>query len=192
MLATALSDLWYGFGVALEPQNLMWCFVGGLGGNMVGVLPGMGPLATISILLPLTFGIKPVGAILMLSGIFYGSQYGGAICSILLNLPCHPPHAVTCLDGFPMTKQGKGGVALGVTVIGSFIGAAWGITEMIFLAPLLVRVALQFGPAEVCSLMLLGLLAGSTLARGSPLKGVAMTCLGLFLGSGGPHLKTRS
>ncbi len=160
MIETALTDLWYGFGVALQPHNLMWCFIGVLVGNMVGVLPGMGPLATISILLPLTFGIKPVGAILMLAGVMYGAQYGGAICSILLNLPCHPPHAVTCLDGFPMTKQGRGGVALGLTVMASFVGASWGITEMIFLSPILVRVALEFGPAEICSLMLLGLLAG--------------------------------
>jgi TctA family transporter len=159
-------------------------------GNMVGVLPGLGPLATISILLPLTFGIKAVGAILMLAGILYGAQYGGAICSILLNLPCHPPHAVTCLDGFPMTKQGRGGVALGLSVMGSFIGASWGITEMIFLAPVLVAVALQFGPAEICSLMLLGLLAGSTLARGSPVKGVAMTVLGLLLGIVGTDIET--
>ena len=170
--------------------QLMWCFIGVLVGNMVGVLPGMGPLATISILLPLTFGIKPVGAILMLAGVMYGAQYGGAICSILLNLPCHPPHAVTCLDGFPLTKQGKGGVALGLTVFASFVGASWGITEMIFLAPVLVEVALQFGPAEICSLMLLGLLAGSTLARGSPVKGVAMTVLGLMLGIIGTDLET--
>ncbi len=148
MIETALTDLWYGFGVALQPHNLMWCFIGVLVGNMVGVLPGMGPLATISILLPLTFGIKPVGAILMLAGVMYGAQYGGAICSILLNLPCHPPHAVTCLDGFPMTKQGRGGVALGLTVMASFVGASWGITEMIFLSPILVRVALEFGPAR--------------------------------------------
>ncbi len=190
MIETALTDLWYGFGVALQPQNLMWCFVGVLVGNMVGVLPGMGPLATISILLPLTFGMKPVGAVLMLAGVMYGAQYGGAICSILLNLPCHPPHAVTCLDGFPMTQQGRGGVALGVTVLASFVGASWGITEMVFLSPVLVRVALQFGPAEICSLMLLGLLAGSTLARGSPLKGVAMTVLGLMLGIVGSDLET--
>jgi putative tricarboxylic transport membrane protein len=190
MFATALSDLWYGFGVAFEPQNIMWCFVGVLVGNMVGVLPGMGPLATISVLLPLTFGIKPVGAILMLSGVFYGAQYGGAICSILLNLPCHPPHAVTCLDGFPLTKQGRGGAALGITVLSSFVGASWGITEMIFLAPVLVRIALEFGPTEICSLMLLGLLAGSTLARGSPLKGVAMTCVGLLLGIVGTDIET--
>ena len=192
MIGTALHDLWGGFGVAFELHNLVFCFVGVLVGNMVGVLPGMGPLATISILLPLTFGMKPVGAILMLAGILYGGQYGGAICSILLNLPCHPPHAVTCLDGYPMTKQGRGGVALGVTVIASFIGASWGITEMIFLSPVLVKAALQFGPAEVCSLMLLGLLAGSTLARGSPVKGVAMTLLGLFLGSVGTDLETGS
>jgi TctA family transporter len=190
MIETALVDLWYGFGVAFQPQNLMWCFIGVLVGNMVGVLPGMGPLATISILLPLTFGIKPVGAILMLAGVMYGAQYGGAICSILLNLPCHPPHAVTCLDGYPLTKQGKGGVALGITVLASFVGASWGITEMIFLSPLLVKVALEFGPAEVCSLMLLGLLAGSTLARGSPVKGVAMTVLGLMLGIVGSDIET--
>src|SRR5215510_11527082 len=134
--------------------------------------------------------MTPVGAILMLAGVMYGAQYGGAICSILLNLPCHPPHAVTCLDGFPMTQQGRGGVALGVTVLASFVGASWGITEMIFLSPLLVKVALQFGPAEVCSLMLLGLLAGSTLARGSPLKGVAMTVVGLLLGTVGSDIET--
>src|SRR3974390_1384725 len=192
MFATALQDLWYGFGVAFEPHNMMWVFIGVFVGNMVGVLPGMGPLATISILLPLTFGIKPVGAILMLAGVMYGAQYGGAICSILLNLPCHPPHAVTCLDGYPMTKQGRGGVALGVTVFSSFVGASWGITEMIFLAPVLVRVAMEFGPAEICSLMLLGLLAGSTLARGSPVKGVAMTVLGLMLGIVGTDIETGS
>jgi len=186
MIAQALSDLWSGFHVAIDYQNnfhnLLWCFVGVLVGNMVGVLPGMGPVATISILLPLTFGMKPVAAILMLSGVYYGAQYGGAICSILLNLPCHPPHAVTCLDGYPLTKQGKGGTALGITVIASFVGASWGITEMIFLAPVLVQIALKFGPAEICSLMMLGLLAGSTLARGSPLKGVTMTVLGLIFG----------
>jgi TctA family transporter len=190
MIDTAFTDLWYGFGVALEPHNLLWCFVGVLVGNMVGVLPGMGPVATISILLPLTFGMKPVAAILMLSGVYYGAQYGGAICSILLNLPCHPPHAVTCLDGYPLTKQGKGGTALGVTVISSFVGASFGITEMIFLAPALVKIALKFGPAEICSLMLLGLLAGSTLARGSPLKGVTMTVLGLIIGIVGSDIET--
>src|ERR1700747_873242 len=100
MIETALTGLWYGFGVALEPHNIMWCFVGVMLGNMVGVLPGMGPLATISILLPLTFGMKPVGAVLQLAGVMYGAQYGGALFSILLHLPCHPPPAGTCLSVF--------------------------------------------------------------------------------------------
>ena len=190
MVMTALGDLWNGFGVALMPQNLMWCFCGVLIGNLVGVLPGMGVLAAISILLPLTFGMPPVAALLMLSGIYYGAQYGGAICSILLNLPCHPPHAVTCLDGYPLTQKGKAGTALGITMIASFVGASFGIVEMIFLAPLLVSVALKFGPAEICSLMLFGLLAGSTLARGSAVKGIAMTTLGLLLGLVGTDLNT--
>src|SRR3954470_10715731 len=190
MFASALSDLWYGFGIAFEPQNLLWCFVGVLVGNMVGVLPGMGPLATISILLPLTFGMKPVAAILMIAGVYYGAQYGGAICSILLNLPCHPPHAVTCLDGYPMTQAGRGGVALGITMLAAVIGAAFGIVQMIVLAPYIAHIAFQFGPQEICTLMLLGLLAGSTLAKGSPIKGVAMTLLGILLSLIGTDVNT--
>jgi TctA family transporter len=169
---------------------LLWCFVGVIFGNLVGVLPGMGVMAAISLLLPLTFGMQPVAAILMLSGIYYGAQYGGAICSVLLNLPCHPPHAVTCLDGFPLTQQGKGGAALGIVMLASFVGASFGIVEMVFFAPVLVELAFHFGPADICSLMLLGLLAGSTLARGSPLKGVAMTVLGLLLGLVGTDINT--
>ena len=190
MTGSALTELAHGFGVALQPNNFLACLLGVLMGNLVGVLPGMGVMAAISILLPLTFAMPPVAAILMLSGIYYGAQYGGAICSILLNLPCHPPHAVTCLDGYPLTKQGKGGTALGITMLASFVGASFGITEMIFFAPVLVGAALKFGPAEICSLMLLGLLAGSTLARGSPLKGVAMTLLGLLLGMIGTDITT--
>src|SRR6202049_3983928 len=167
----SLLDLWYGFGVALQPQNLMWSFFGVLIGNLIGVLPGMGALSAISMLLPLTYTMHAIPAIMMLAGIFYGSQYGGAIGAILLNLPCHPPHAVTCLDGYPLTKQGKGGTALAVTMIASFVGASFGITEMVFLAPFLVKVALEFGPAEVSTLMLVGLLAGSARAKGAPLKG---------------------
>lgn len=190
MIWTALVDLAHGFEVAFEPNNLLWCFVGVLFGNLVGVLPGMGALAAISLLLPLTFAMKPVAAILMLAGIYYGSQYGGAICSILLNLPCHPPHAVTCLDGYPMTQKGRGGAALGITMLSSFVGASFGITEMIFFAPFLVEFAFKFGAADICSLMLLGLLSGSTLAKGSPLKGVAMTVLGLTLGLVGTDINT--
>ena len=184
-MSDAVYGLWHGLGVALRPDNVLWCFVGVLVGNFVGVLPGLGVLSAVSILLPLTFGMKPVAAILMLAGIFYGAQYGGAICSILLNLPCHPPHAVTCLDGFPLTRQGKGGTALGITIIAASFGAAFGIVEMTFFAPLVARFALDFGPSEICALMLLGLLAGATLARGSPLKGVAMTAFGQILGMAG-------
>jgi putative tricarboxylic transport membrane protein len=190
MPGTGLSDLLHGFAVALEWRNFLYCLAGVVIGNVVGVMPGMGVLAAISILLPLTYTMPPVGAVLMLSGIYYGAQYGGAICSILLNLPCHAAHAVTCLDGYPMTRQGKGGTALGITVISSFFGASFGIILMIFFAPMLVHVALEFGPAEVCSLMLLGLLAGSTLARGSALKGITMTTFGLLLGIVGIDVNT--
>jgi putative tricarboxylic transport membrane protein len=182
MIEQSLIDLWHGFGVALAPHNLMWSFFGVLIGNLIGVLPGMGALSAISMLLPLTYTMGPVPAILMLAGIFYGSQYGGAIGAILLNLPCHPPHAVTCLDGYPMTKQGKGGTALGITMISSFFAASFGILVMIFASPLLVKIAFKFGPTELFSIMLLGLLAGGTMSRGSPLKGIAMTCLGLLAG----------
>src|ERR1700712_553254 len=178
-----LVDLWFGFSIALQPHNLMWSVIGVLIGNLIGVLPGMGALTTISMLLPLTYVIPPVPAILMLAGIFYGSQYGGAIGAILLNLPSHPPHAVTCLDGYPMTLAGRGGAALGGTMRSSFFAASVGIIVMIFLSPLLVQVAFKFGPAEICSIMLLGLLAGATMSRGSPLKGVAMTVFGLACGA---------
>lgn len=178
----SLMDLWYGFGVALQPSHLMWSVFGVLVGNLVGVLPGMGALTTISMLLPLTYVMAPVPAILMLAGIFYGSQYGGAIGAILLNLPSHPPHAVTCIDGYPMTRAGRGGAALGVTMMASFFAASVGILVMIFLSPLLVSVAFKFGPTEVSAIMLLGLLAGATMSRGSPLKGIAMTIFGLLCG----------
>ncbi len=178
----SLADLWYGFGVALEPNNLLWCFVGVLLGNLIGVLPGMGAISAISMLLPLTYGMSAVPAFLMLAGIFYGSQYGGAIGAILLNIPSHPPHAVTCLDGYPMTKQGKGGTALGIAMIASFFAASFGITVMILASPLLVEIAFKFGPAEIFSIMLLGLLAGGTMSAGSPLKGIAVTALGLLVG----------
>lgn len=181
----SLVDLWYGFEIALQPHNLMWSFFGVLIGNLIGVLPGMGALTTISMLLPLTYVIPPVPAILMLAGIFYGSQYGGAIGAILLNLPSHPPHAVTCIDGYPMTKAGRGGAALGVTMAASFFAASVGILVMIFLSPLLVEVAFKFGPTEMAAIMLLGMLTGATMSRGSPLKGVAMTIFGLVCGTVG-------
>jgi putative tricarboxylic transport membrane protein len=189
-MEVGFADLIQGFGVALQPHNLLYCFAGVILGNLVGVLPGMGVLSAVSILLPMTYGMPPVGAILMIAGMFYGAQYGGAICSILLNLPCHPPHAVTCLDGFPLTKQGKGGIALGITMMGALFGAAFGIVQMIFMAPYIANIAYSFGAAEICSLMLVGLLAGATLAKGSPLKGIAMTIFGLLLGLVGQDINT--
>jgi putative tricarboxylic transport membrane protein len=182
MVIQSLTDLWNGFGIALQPHNLMWSFFGVLIGNLIGVLPGMGALSAISMLLPLTYSMPPIPAILMLAGIFYGSQYGGAIGAILLNLPCHPPHAVTCLDGYPLTKQGKGGTALGITMISSFFAASFGIIVMIFASPLLVSIAFKFGPTEIFSIMMLGLLCGGTMSKGSALRGVAMTLVGLAIG----------
>lgn len=190
MISQSLSELAYGFLIALAPQNLMWSFAGVLIGNLVGVLPGLGALTAMSMLLPLTYTMHAVPALLMLAGIFYGSQYGGAIGAILLNLPSHPPHAVTCLDGYPMTRSGKGATALGLTMIASFFAASFGIVVMIFASPLLVKAALAFGPAEIFSIMTLGLIAGATMSRGSPLKGIAMTALGLLIGIVGTDTNT--
>ncbi len=172
------------------PQNLMWSFFGVLVGNLIGVLPGMGALSAISILLPLTYSLTPVPAILMLAGIYYGSMYGGAIGAILLNLPSHPPHAVTCLDGYPLTRQGKGGVALSITMLASFFAASCGIIVMIFLSPLLVNVATELGPPELFSIMLLGLLCGATMSKGRMLNGIAMALLGLLIGAAGTDVNS--
>ena len=190
MIGQSLTDLWHGFGVALQPGNLMWSFFGVLIGNLIGVLPGLGPISAISMLLPLTYALHPIPSILMLAGIFYGAQYGGAIGAILLNLPCHPPHAVTCLDGYPLTLQGKSGTALGITMLCSFFAASVGIIVMILASPALVAISFKFGPPEIFSIMLLGLLAGATMSRGSPLKGVAMVVIGLLLGVAGTDVLT--
>ncbi len=190
MIGQSIIDLWHGFGVAIQPANLIWSLVGVMIGNLIGVLPGMGALSAISMLLPLTYAMHPIPAILMLAGIFYGSQYGGAIGAILLNLPCHPPHAVTCLDGYPLTQQGKAGTALGITMLSSFFAASVGITVMVLASPLLVSIAFKFGPPEIFSIMLLGLLSGATMSRGSPLKGVAMVVIGLLLSVPGTDVMT--
>ncbi len=190
MLHQTLMDLLYGFGVALEPHNLMWLVFGVVAGNLVGVLPGMGPLTTIAILLPITYVLNTVAAILMLSGIFYGAIYGGVIGAVLLNLPVHPAHAVTCVEGYPLTRQGKGGTALGIAMMSSFFAASIGILVMILFSPVLVEVAFKFGPADVFSIMLLGLVAGSTLSSGPPLKGVAMTLVGMLCSVIGTDVNT--
>ena len=177
-----IQNLMGGFVVALSPDNLLYSFIGVFMGNLIGVLPGIGPLAAISMLLPVTYTLEPTGALMMLAGIYYGAQYGGATTSILLNLPGVASHAVTCLDGYPMAKQGRGGAALFMAMFASFIGATFGIVLMMFFSPLLVELAFKFGPAEYFAMMLLGLLAASTLAKGSPLKGVAMVVVGLIAG----------
>ncbi|TAL74385.1 MAG: tripartite tricarboxylate transporter permease, partial [Burkholderiaceae bacterium] len=154
MIDQSLQGLWYGFGVAFEHHNLLWSFFGVLVGNLIGVMPGMGALSAMSMLLPLTYVLHPVPAIMMLAGIFYGSMYGGAIGAILLNLPSHAAHAVTCLDGYPLTRAGKGGTALGIAMISSFFAASIGILVMVFCSPLLVAISFKFGPAELFSIML--------------------------------------
>lgn len=179
-----------GFSTALSLQNFFYSFIGVFVGNLIGVLPGIGALAAISMLLPITYGLDPAGALMMLAGLYYGTSYGGATTTILLNLPGTAAHAVVCLDGHPMAKQGRAGPALLIAMLSSFIGATIGIVLMMAIGPLLVEVAFQFGPAEYFSLMLLGLLAASTLTTGSPLKGIAMVIIGLILGVIGTDVNT--
>lgn len=171
-----------GLFVAMQPGNLLFCFIGVTLGTVIGLLPGIGALSTISMLLPATFYMEPTPAIIMLAGVFYGAQYGGSTASILLNIPGTATNAVTCLDGHPMAKQGRGGVALAITTLTSFAGGTFGVIVLIFLAPFIAGVALKFGAAEYFSIAVLGLIAASTLSPGSALKGLAMVVLGLVLG----------
>jgi len=184
------SNLSLGFGVALSLQNLALCFAGCLVGTLIGVLPGVGPIATIAILLPITFGLDPVGALIMLAGIYYGAQYGGSTTAILVNIPGEATSVVTTLDGHQMAKQGRAGVALGTAAIGSFFA---GCVATLFIAALgapLTKLALLFGPAEYFSLMVMGLCFAVVLARGSILKAFCMIMLGLLLSTVGTDLET--
>ena len=185
-----LENIIIGFETAFTLHNFFYSLVGVFIGNLIGVLPGIGALAAISMLLPITYGIDPAGALMMLAGLYYGTSYGGATTSILLNLPGTASHAVVCLEGHPMARQGRAGSALLVAMLSSFIGATIGIILMMFFAPLLVEMAFQFGPAEYFSLMLLGLFAASTLTTGSPIKGVAMVAIGLLFGVVGTDVNT--
>jgi TctA family transporter len=178
-----LDGLLIGLGAALAPQTLLYCFVGVFLGTLIGVLPGIGALAAISLLLPITYYIEPTAAIVMLAGVYYGAQYGGSTASILLNLPGTPSSVVACLDGYPMAKQGRAGVALFMTTIASFVGSMLGIALLVLFAPSIAAVGLKFGAAEYFSMMVLGLIAASTLASGSPVKGLAMVVLGLLIGT---------
>jgi putative tricarboxylic transport membrane protein len=185
-----LSNLALGFETAFSLRNLLYCFLGVFLGTLIGVLPGIGSLATIALLLPVTFHLPSDSALIMLAGIYYGSVYGGSTASILLNLPGTPSTAVTCLDGYPMARQGRAGVALFMTTIASFFGASLGIIILTLFAPSIAEFALRFGPSEYFAMMMLGLVAASTLASGSPAKGVAMVVLGLILGMVGTDVNS--
>ena len=175
-------NLALGFGVALSVQNLMYCFFGVLLGTLVGVLPGIGPLATIAMLLPITFSLPPIAALIMLAGIYYGAQYGGSTTAILVNIPGESSSVITCLDGYQMARQGRAGPALAIAAIGSFFAGSVATVVIALFAPPLAEVALKFGPAEYFSLMVLGLVGATVLASGSLIKAIAMTILGLLLG----------
>lgn len=174
-----------GFGVVLEPANLLYCLLGVVIGMLIGVLPGLGPAATIAILLPLTYGIEPVTAIIMLAGIFYGAQYGGTITSVLLRLPGEASSVVTVFDGYVMARQGRAGSALGIAAIGSFIGGTLGIIGLTFLAPLVAGVAVSFGPPEYTALALLGILLVASISSGTKTKALIAAGVGLLLATVG-------
>ena len=177
-----LANLAVGFGVAFTFQNLLYAFFGVLLGTLIGVLPGIGPVPTIAMLLPITYALPPVSAIIMLAGIYYGAQYGGSTTAILVNLPGESSSVVTCIDGYQMARRGKAGKALSVAALGSFIAGSVATLVVAAFAPPLAEFALKFGPAEYFSLMVLGLLAAVVLASGSLLKAIAMIVLGLLLG----------
>ncbi|MBL0143185.1 MAG: tripartite tricarboxylate transporter permease [Betaproteobacteria bacterium] len=180
------AGLLQGFSVALTPTNLLFAFLGALIGTAVGVLPGLGPAATIALLLPATYAIdSPVTAIILMAGIFYGSMYGGSTTSILLNLPGEAASVVTCIDGYKMAQKGRAGAALGIAAIGSFVAGTVGIVGMTLFAPTVAQFALSFGPPEKFSLAVVGLLLAVTLSGSSVVKGLVMMALGLLLAAVG-------
>lgn len=176
------NNLILGLGVALTPLNMLYCMFGVFIGTLIGVLPGIGPVATIAMLLPLTFNLSPVGALIMLAGIYYGAQYGGSTTSILVNIPGEAASVVTCLDGYSMARQGRAGPALSIAALGSFFAGCVATVFIFFFAPTLAELALTFGPPEYFSLMCLGLVAAVVLASGSLIKAIAMVILGLLVG----------
>jgi len=176
------GNLVFGFGVAFSLQNLAYCFIGVLVGTLIGVLPGIGPLATIAMLLPITYGVPPVAALIMLAGIYYGAQYGGSTTAILVNLPGETSSVVTCIDGYQMARQGRAGPALAIAAIGSFFAGTVGTLLIALFAPPLAEFALQFGSPEYFSLMLMGLVAAAALSQGDVAKSLAMVTFGLLLG----------
>lgn len=176
-----LHNLFSGFNVALQPDNLVFCFLGALMGTLIGVLPGIGPAGAIAILFPVTFRMTPVSAIIMLAGIFYGSMYGGSTTSILVNIPGEAASVVTCLDGYEMAKQGRAGPALGIAAFASFIAGTLGIVGLTLFAAPLAELCLKFGPPEYFGVMLLGLTLVAYLSHGSKIKAFMMGFFGLLL-----------
>ena len=184
------NNLLMGLQVASDPTILWYCFLGVFLGTAVGVLPGIGALAAISLLLPMTYHMSPTAAIVMLAGVYYGAQYGGSTASILMNLPGGPASAVTCLDGYPMAKNGKAGIALFITTIASLVGAMIGLVLLVLFSPAIAEVGLKFGPAELFAMMVLGLVAASSMGTGSPVKGLAMVVMGVLLGMVGTDVNS--
>ena len=184
----ALNNLLLGFSVALSPANLFWCFVGVFLGTIVGILPGLGPPATIAMLLPLTFKLDHTTAIIMLAGIYYGAKYGGSTTSILLNVPGESASVVTCLDGYQMARQGRAGAALGIAAISSFVAGTFGVLGLMLVAPPLARFALKFAPPEYFALMALGLAMVVFLAGKSMLKALLAMLVGLWFATVGTDL----
>src|SRR5919112_691496 len=185
-----IANLWLGMGVAITPVNILLCLIGALVGTLVGVLPGIGTIATVAMLLPITFGLPPVGALIMLAGIYYGAQYGGSTTSILVNIPGEAGSVVTTLDGHQMAKQGRAGPALAIAAIGSFFAGCVATVLIALLGAPLTKLALAFGPAEYFSLMVLGLIFAVVLAKGSVLKAIAMIVFGLLLSMVGSDIET--
>ncbi|MSP77323.1 MAG: tripartite tricarboxylate transporter permease [Rhodospirillaceae bacterium] len=183
-------NLIIGMGVALTFQNLLYALIGCMVGTLIGVLPGIGPVATIAMLLPITFHLPPTASLIMLAGIYYGAQYGGSTTSILVNLPGEASSVVTCLDGYQMARRGRAGAALSISAIGSFFAGTIGTIIIVLFAEPLTLMAQKFGPADYCSLMALGLVAAVVLASGSVLKAIAMVFLGLLFGLVGTDVNT--
>jgi len=181
-VAETFQNLYLGFSVALTPTVLFYAFVGCVIGTLVGVLPGVGPLAGISLLLPATFGLNATNAIVLLAGIYYGAMYGGSTTSILMRIPGEAASVMTCIDGYEMTKKGRAGPALAIAAVGSYIAGTLSIVGLMFLAPPLASFALRFGPPEYFALLVLGLLVLAYMSSGSMPKALAMAALGLLLG----------
>ncbi len=185
-----LENFSTGYSVAISPANLLFCFLGVFFGTLVGVLPGIGPAGAIAMLLPTTFGMNPVSAIIMLAGIYYGAQYGGSTTSILVNIPGEASSVITCLDGYQMARQGRAGPALGIAAFGSFFAGTICILPMMILAELLSTFAIRFGPPEYFAVIVLGLALLINLAQGSAFKGFIMALLGIALSQIGMDMIT--